>query len=152
MRLPKPGVATVALPAARPKRPRGSAGNRRGLQLAPAVLLVVAAAAAMVAPVKPDLTGRRIVAYDDGSLDWTVVDPGNVAPGLSQRYGLLPALVASLGGQFVVSKDLRAGDLREADVLVVLPPGASKPDEAKGTVPFFADTKIGTVPHVQTGR
>ena len=44
----------------------------------PAGLLLVAAAAAGFAPVKPDLSGKRIVAYDDGTLDWTTADPGNV--------------------------------------------------------------------------
>ncbi len=93
------------------------------LRFAPAGLLLLTAAAVGIAPVKPDLTGRRVVAYDDGTIDWTTSDPGNVPPGLSQRYGLLPALVASLGGEFVVSKDLNAGDLRDAAVLIVLPPG-----------------------------
>ncbi len=93
------------------------------LRLVPAGLLVVAAAAVGVAPVKPDLAGRRVVAYDDGTIDWTTSNPGNISPGLSPRYGLLPALVASLGGEFVVSKDLNAGDLRDASVLIVLPPG-----------------------------
>ena len=117
------------------------------LRFAPAGLLVVVAAAATLAPVKPDLAGRRIVAYDNGSLDWTTTDPGNVAPGLAQRYGLLPALVASLGGEFAVSKDLGAGDLRDADVLVVLPPGASSkpggemPYEIRQTI--WAFVKVG---------
>ena len=55
------------------------------------------------------------------------------------------------GGQFVVSKDLRAGDLREANVLVVLPPGTSKPDEAKGTVPFLPIQKSGQSPTSKPG-
>jgi hypothetical protein len=98
------------------------------LRFAPAGLLLVAAAAVGIAPIKPDLTGRRVVAYDDGTIDWTTSDPGNSPPGLSPRYGLLPALVASLGGEFVVSKDLNESDLRDATVLIVLPPGTpSKP-------------------------
>ena len=69
------------------------------------------------------------MAYDDGTIDWTTSDPGNASPGLSPRYGLLPALVASLGGDFVVSKDLNAGDLRDASVLIVLP-SATLPNRA----------------------
>ncbi len=91
----------------------------------PAGLLLVAAASASLAPVTPDLAGRKIVAYDDGSLDWSTANSGNVPAGLAPRYGLLPALVASLGGQFAVSKNLTAGDLGDADVLIVLPPGTS---------------------------
>ncbi len=113
---------------------------------APAGLLLVAAAAAGFAPVKPDLSGKRIVAYDDGTLDWTTADPGNVAPGLVPRYGLLPALVTSLGGEFVVSKDLHEGDLRDADVLIVLPPG--KPSDVSAEISDTVTSmpaKIGTV-------
>ena len=89
------------------------------------MLLLIAAAAVGIAPVKPDLSGRRIVAYDDGTIDWSTTDPGNVAPGLVPRYGLLPALVASLGGDFVISKDLSRADLQDANVLIVLPPGGA---------------------------
>jgi hypothetical protein len=101
------------------------------LRFAPVALLLLAAAAVGIAPVKPDLAGRRIVAYDDGTIDWTTTDPGNVPPGNAPRYGLLPALVSSLGGEFVVSKDLNPSDLRDANALIILPPGTpAKPGAA----------------------
>jgi hypothetical protein len=103
----------------------GTGGNVMLLRFAPALLLFIAAAAIGIAPVKPDLAGKRIVAYDDGKIDWTTSDPSTAAPGLAPRYGLLPALVASLGGEFVVSKDLSEGDLRDASVLIVLPHGSA---------------------------
>ncbi len=110
---------------------------------APAGLVIIAAAAVGLAPLKPDLAGRRIVVYDDGSIDWTTNDPGNVAPGLLPSYGLLPALVASLGGEFIVSRDLNTGDLRDASVLLVLPPGAvNKPATATGEMPSAVRERI----------
>ena len=63
------------------------------------------------------------MAYDDGATDWTTADPGAVPPGRIPRYGLLPALVESLGGEFLRSRDL--ADLEGADVLIVLPPGSA---------------------------
>ena len=86
----------------------------------PAGLMLVAAVALTLSPVQPDLKGRRIVAYDDGTIDWSTTDPGTVPPGRLPRYGLLPALVESLGGEFLRSRDL--ADLHDADVLIVVPP------------------------------
>ena len=91
----------------------------------PAGLLIVAAVAVTLTPVKPDLTGRRIVAYDDGTTDWGTTDPGSVPSGRLPRFGLLPALVESLGGQFVRSRRLADADLHGADVLIVLPSQSS---------------------------
>jgi hypothetical protein len=88
----------------------------------PAGLLIVAAAAMTLAPVEPELKGRRIVAYDDSAIDWSTTDPGTVPVDRLPRYGLLPVLVKGLGGEFVRSRDLGEADLRGADVLIVLPP------------------------------
>ena len=109
------------------KRRNHSAGGKTAFssewrRFGPAGLMIVAAVALVLSPVQPDLTGRRIVAYDDGTIDWSTVDPGLVPPGRVPRYGLLPALVESLGGQFIRSRDLADADLRSADVLIVLPP------------------------------
>ena len=99
----------------------GLNSKTNGRRFAPAGLLIVAAVAMTFSPVNPDLKGRRIVAYDDGATDWTTADPGTVPPGRLPRYGLLPALVASLGGEFIRSRDLADADLQSADVLIVLP-------------------------------
>ena len=96
---------------------KGRAGWR---DFVPAGLLFFSTVALALAPVKPDLAGRKIVAYDNGTLDWTTADPGNFPAGTVHRYGLLPALVASLGGDFVISKDLSDGDLHDASVVLVL--------------------------------
>ncbi len=105
-------------PAARP--PGWFQGRISWRHFAPAGLLIVAAVAMTLSPVQPDLTGRRIVAYDDGATDWTSSDTG-----MSPQYGLLPALVESLGGEFVRSRDLADSVLQNADVLIVLPPRAA---------------------------
>ncbi len=96
-------------------------------RFAPAGLLIVAAVAMTLSPVRPDLKGRRIVAYDDGTTDWSTADPGTVPPGQSPRYGLLPALVESLGGQFIAREEScrgRSPRRRRADHLAA-PPAAS---------------------------
>jgi len=104
----------------------------------PAGLLIVAAMALTLSPVKPDLTGRRIVAYDDGATDWSLTDPGTVSPGRLPRYGLLPALIESLGGKFIRSRDLADADLQGADVLIVLPPRST----AKAAIPSEMQNQI----------
>lgn len=101
----------------------------------PAALLIVAAVAMTLSPTAPDLKGRRIVAYDDGATDWSTTDPRTVPPGQLPRYGLLPALVESLGGEFIRSRDLADADLRSADVLIVLPPRPAANAPAKVSIP-----------------
>jgi hypothetical protein len=91
----------------------------------PAGLLIVAAVAMTYAPAQPDLKNRHVVAYDDGFTDWTTSDPGAVPPGSLPRYGLLPVLVQSLGGDFIRSRELTEADLGAADVLVIVPSKAS---------------------------
>jgi hypothetical protein len=120
-----------------PPPPEGKRRNRtlQGLALAldtsrprpswqwlPAGLLMFAAIAMTYMSAPPDLKNRHIVAYDDGATDWSTADPGTVPPGNMPRYGLLKALVESLGGDFIHPRDLTEADLRAADVLIVLPP------------------------------
>ena len=121
------------------------AGAGRNLQsnwqlFGPAGLLIVAVAAMALSPVKADLKGRRIVAYDDGGTNWTTTDPGAAAGRRKPQYGLLPVLVESLGGEFHRSADLADADLRAVDVLIVLPPRLAA-DPATGRTPI--PTEIG---------
>ena len=108
----------------------------------PAGLLVVAAVAMTFSPVKPDLSGRRIVAYDDGATDWSTANPGTAPPGRLSRYGLLPALVESLGGKFLRSRDLADADLQAADVLIVLPPRSADNSVDNASIPDEIRTRI----------
>ena len=71
----------------------------------PALLAVAATVLAGLATNKPDLQGKTIVAYEKGYLNWLKPEYDSPQDGL---YGMLPALVESLGGKFVTSKDLSA--------------------------------------------
>ncbi len=108
----------------------------------PAGLLLLAAVTLTLSPVKPDLTGRRIVAYDDGATDWSAADPGAVPPGHSPRYGLLPMLVQSLGGQFIRSRDLADAALQDADLLLVLPSRSAADAAALASIPDDVSERI----------
>ena len=56
-------------------------------------------------------------------------------PGRLPRYGLLPALVESLGGEFIRSRDLADADLQGADVLIVLPPRSADNSVRNASIP-----------------
>ncbi len=118
-----------------PARPYNAKNWQRNWQcFAPSGLFIVAVAALTFTPLQPDLKGRRIVAYDDGATDWGIADPGDVPPGKRPRYGLLPALVESLGGELIRSRDLAATDLSAADVLIVLPSRAAIADDLQSRI------------------
>ncbi len=126
---------TAWLPAAEPfsagrgavhisaRRGRNMAQSPGPERFAPAALAVVAAVALVLAIAKPDLEGRRIVAYDPGDIDWTLVDRPHPPPRSSARFGLLPLLIESLGGQLVRTGTLSEEELAGADLVLLLPPG-----------------------------
>jgi hypothetical protein len=88
-------------------------------QFGPPVLAVVVAMLAALAVNSSDLKGKKIVAYDQGYLDW--LKPEYDSP-IDGRFGMLPAFVESLGGEFKHSKDLAETDLAKADVLLLIHP------------------------------
>lgn len=79
-------------------------------------------------PGKLDLTGRKIVANEQGHLDW--VKPAHDRYGQSSvgMYGMLPELISSLGGTFARSAKMTEADLANADLLVVFHPLAAWPE------------------------
>ena len=88
-----------------------------------------------LAPVRCDLSGRKIAAYDRGerapSEGWSWDKPvhdkyGRDSAGL---YGVFPTLVSCLGGTFARSADLADADLANADVLVVIHPLGPWPED-----------------------
>ncbi len=92
----------------------------------PPLLAIAAALLAALAINKSDLKGKKIVAYDQGYLNWLKPDYDSPIDG---RYGMLPVFVESLGGEFKHSKDLSETDLAEADVLLLIHPDQPWPKE-----------------------
>ena len=64
-------------------------------------------------------------------------------PRAGAHYGLLPALVESLGGKFIRSRNLADAVLQEADVLIVLPPRTAD-NSAWKMRPFPTISAIGS--------
>ncbi len=94
------------------------------LHFAPVLLAVAVPLAVVLAPSRSDLSGKTIVAYEQGYLDWLKPEHDGESSG---TYGMLPALVKSLGGRFVASDELSEQDLAQADVLLLLHPNRPWP-------------------------
>ena len=93
----------------------------------PVVLAVAAVLSGSLTLGNADLAGKTIVASGQGfMLDWLKPEFDSNVVG---NYGLLPAFVESLGGKFVVSKDLSSQDLAAADVLLLVHPDRPWPRE-----------------------
>ena len=69
-----------------------------------------------------DLQGTKIVAHEQGYLDWLKPRHGSYGRASAGMYGILPTLVESLGGEFARSEDLAAADLADADILLLIHP------------------------------
>lgn len=102
----------------------------------PAVLAVVLPVAAVLSTARSDLSGTRVVFYEQGQLDWEKPQYGSSEEGM---YGMLPVLVESLGGTVVHSEELSAADLGDPEpapgpnatrtVVVLLHPDRPWPEE-----------------------
>ncbi len=75
---------------------------------------------------RSSLKGKRIVAYNQGFVDWKKPEHDTTDPG---TYGILPLFIKSLRGEFVPSSDLSEEDLAEADVLLLIHPNQSWPKD-----------------------
>lgn len=81
------------------------------------------------APTSSDLTGKRIVVYEEGYLNWIKPVFGRYGQDSAGAYGMLPSLVESLGGELVRSNALSEADLSEADVVLLLHPVTPWPED-----------------------
>ena len=71
------------------------------------------------------LDGKRIVANANGQLDWDVPQHDRYGRDTAGMFGMLPAFVASLGGELRVSAELSQRELESADTLILLHPDTS---------------------------
>lgn len=67
-------------------------------------------------------TGKKIVFYEKGFLNWLKPTHGSYGRLSSGMYGMLPVFVESLGATPLISPDLSEADLQDADALVLLNP------------------------------
>ena len=97
------------------------------LRFGPVLLAVAAVLFAALTTDYANLEGKTVVAYDRGyPNDWLKPEYDAEADGY---YGLLPAFVESLGGKFIASKELAAGELEKADLLLLIHPDRPFPPE-----------------------
>jgi hypothetical protein len=71
---------------------------------------------------KCSLTGKKIVVYEKGFLNWLKPEHGDYGHLSVGMYGLLPTYIESLGGRCLISPDLSDADLAGASVLILLYP------------------------------
>jgi len=102
--------------------PDGRLGQRFVLALAAILVAVLLPFAAMFAPGRMDLQGRRVVFYEKGFLNWLKPTHGSYGRLSSGMYGMLPILLESMGARCLVSPELSEADLKDADVLVLIFP------------------------------
>jgi hypothetical protein len=109
------GVATRANRVA-PVSPGGYAGWI-AMGLALAIPLVTTLSLGI-----PDLSGRKIVVYDEGYVNWGMPEFDSFGRESAGECGMLPAMVASLGGRLQHSSKLTDADLSDTDLLVLIHP------------------------------
>jgi hypothetical protein len=95
----------------------------------PIVLAGLAVVVATLCPMKSELTGKTIVAYERGYLNWEKPRHGVYGQMSVGTYGMLPNFIRSLGGQFRTVSDLQQDDWKTADVLLLLHPTDRWSDE-----------------------
>ncbi|HID77085.1 MAG TPA: DUF4350 domain-containing protein [Planctomycetaceae bacterium] len=95
----------------------------------PLVLAALVPLAACLWLAAPRLEGKRVVACDDGLLDWLKPEHDLYGREAAGMYGMLPELINSLGGQLVRSADLAQADLQGADLVLVIHPVQQWPEE-----------------------
>ncbi len=104
-------------------------GKKVALDLGPIVLALAVPLLVAFALPNGDLTGRRVVVYAEGHIDFDRPEHGNYGRRAMGLHGMIPALVASLGGQAVISDALSAEELAEADVVVLIHPVQRWPED-----------------------
>ena len=78
-----------------------------------------------------DLSGKMIVASGHDELDWSIPQHDRYGQQSAGRFGMLPVLVNSLGGQFRIAPELSDEELADADVVLLLHPAGPVPAEQR---------------------
>jgi len=118
----------------------GSAQAGRSSRWLLAVAILVAVATGGLSAWPPgggDLSDRTIVAYRGGDVDWIVPTHDALGPDQTGVYGLLPSLVADLGGRWLLSEEFSEEELEGADVLLVIQPTEPWPEDRLERVEEF---------------
>ena len=109
--------------------PRAEEAAGRWLRLPAPALWGIAAGLAVLLPVlttlpvgQCSLEGKKVVAYEEGYLNWLKPEHGDYGYYSIGMYGMLGRYVESLGGRWLKSKELSADDLAGADILILLYP------------------------------
>jgi hypothetical protein len=89
---------------------------------APFVLAALVPLAGTLSLQTRSLEGKRVVAHDEGYLDWAKPVHDSFGRESAGLYGMLPEFVQSLGGQFARSRDLSSRVLQDADILLLIHP------------------------------
>ena len=92
------------------------------LALGPIALAILVPLLTTLSFARGDLSGRKIVAYERGLLNWDKPAADRYGRQSAGLYGTLPTLIESLGGEFARSATLAAADLDGADVLILIHP------------------------------
>jgi len=88
-----------------------------------------------------ELTGRKVVVYEHGSLDWEKPKFDQYGRESAGQYGMLPMFLSSLGAQFTRTTELASPAVDAADVLVVIHP--TRPWSAEQTERVWAYVRQG---------
>jgi hypothetical protein len=110
--------------------------------------IVAGAAAAILAILLPtatslfvdsygSLSGKKIVIYKEGFLNWLKPVHGEYGRYSVGMYGMLPTYIESLGGKCVISPDLSARDLDDASALVLIYPDKTWADNQLQRIDSF---------------
>jgi len=108
--------------------------RRRGGLLAVAAVVVAAATAvaASFPTSRGSLSGKTVVAYGGAFYgDWIVPTHDALEPERCGSFGLLPSLVADLGGKWLACGELSKEDLDQAAVVLVIHPTDRWPEDRR---------------------
>ena len=110
----------------------GTNGTLKPVLRSPRVVIAVEAAVFAMAVALPavsilhlhplSLTGKKIVFYEKGFLNWLKPAHDSYGRLSSGMYGMLPVFLESVGARPLISPDLSEDDLKDADVLVLIFP------------------------------